>query len=232
MPPPVPPGPPGVPGRAGRRPGPPGSVGGGGAAGPSGSPLPPPLGSTPAPPTAASPAGTRNSAAARQDRLGPGLAVDVDHRAAGGPAVGHDEVAVRLDVDRARVVERRARREHASSRPSPGPRARPGRSPATYERPVELDGDVARVVERRARRDGRHRARPGIDAAQRAPVGDEQLAGLVHGEADRVLEVGDVRSGRRWRGRAAAPRRAAGRTRRPCRPEPARCPRGPAARRR
>ena len=54
------------------------------------------------------------------------------------------------------------------------------------QRPVLLDGDVTRVVERRARRDGRDRARPGIDAAQRDPVRDEQLPGRVHGEAGGV----------------------------------------------
>ena len=131
-------------------------------------------------------------AAARQDRLRPGLAVDVDHRAAGGPAVGHHEVAVRLDVDRAGIAQRRARREH-------GLRSRGRVHPhdlavaRDVQRPVQLDGDVARIVERRARRDGRDRARPGIDAAERDPVGHEQLPGLVHGEAAGVLDVGDVR---------------------------------------
>ena len=65
------------------------------------------------------------------------------------------------------------------------------------QRPVQLDGDIARVVERRARRDGRDRARPGIDAAERDPVRDEQLAGRVHGEAGGVLEIGDVGQGAR-----------------------------------
>ena len=61
------------------------------------------------------------------------------------------------------------------------------------ERPVLLDGDVARVGERRTGRDGRDRAGPGIDAPERDAVGHEQLAGLVHGEAGHVLDVGDMR---------------------------------------
>ena len=42
----------------------------------------------------AEPGGHAEHAAAGEDRLGAGLAVDVDHGAPGGPAVGDHEVAV------------------------------------------------------------------------------------------------------------------------------------------
>ena len=107
VPPPVPPPP--LPGCHRRRPGPPGAAEAEARPGPFGSPLPPPLASTPAPPTEAMPVGRRSTLPPVTSDFAP---VSRSTWITAPPAVGHHEVAVGLDVDRVRVVERRAGGEH------------------------------------------------------------------------------------------------------------------------